>query len=87
MGEEACAIVENAVYLGTQRVDDPAEPGPYYQTRWWARVRLLEFSPEFEIRERKIVAPEDLLATLNWQTVAIAEAMLQMALKVQHAVG
>lgn len=85
--EEACAVVESAVYLGAQRVDDPAESAPYYQTRWWARVRVLEFKPEFEIRERRLIAPEDLVATLNWQTAATAEAVFQAALKVQNSIG
>jgi ADP-ribose pyrophosphatase YjhB (NUDIX family) len=42
--EEACAVVERAAYLGAQQVTD--EHGKtYYQTRFWARVKLESFTP------------------------------------------
>ena len=67
--EEACARVEHLVYLGAQQIDDPeASCGltRYYQTRFWARVRLEAFEPQFEITQRKLVLPEDVLALLSW---------------------
>jgi len=44
VAEEACAVVEHCVYLGAQKVEDPALSKPYYQTRYWARVRLKRFA-------------------------------------------
>ena len=77
--EEACAVVERCAYLGSQRVDDPAETVPYFQTRWWARVRLLPFEPRYETTERKLVDPHAFVATLDWNTTRIAQAILYAA--------
>jgi ADP-ribose pyrophosphatase YjhB (NUDIX family) len=78
--EEASAVVEACEYLGAHKVDDPAEPDPYYQTRWWARVRLLPFTPEYETTERCLIRPEDFVSALAWDTTAIARALLNAAL-------
>ncbi len=78
--EEACAVVERCEYLGAQRVDDPAEDRPYFQTRWWARVRLLPFDAQYETTERKLVTPKAFVASLGWNTVRIAQAILDAAL-------
>ncbi len=78
--EEACATVTQCVYLGAQRVDDPALNAPYYQTRWWARVTLLPFEPQHETTARKRVAPADFVTTLRWKTARIAQALLDAAL-------
>jgi ADP-ribose pyrophosphatase YjhB (NUDIX family) len=81
--EEACAIVRRAVYLGAQQVADPDNPdGPrtYYQARYWVRVELKRFRPQFERTQRTLVPPSTFLATLNWGTAQIAQAMLDAAL-------
>jgi len=81
--EEACAVVEKAVYIGAQQVND--ERGEtYYQTRFWARVRLEPFTPRFETSARLLVKPEAFLGTLNWSTRRLAEAMLGAALEVER---
>jgi 8-oxo-dGTP pyrophosphatase MutT (NUDIX family) len=81
--EEACAVVEQCAYLGAQRVDDPIEAEPYFQTRWWARVKLLPFAPRHETTERKLVAPDEFVAALNWNMGRIARAILEAALTVE----
>lgn len=85
--EEACAQVRRFVYLGCQRVDDPDNPaGPvrYYQTRFWARVTLEPFAPAFETIARKLVAPEEVRATLSWGTVPIVAVLLARALEAER---
>ncbi len=81
--EEACAVVESMAYLGAQQVDDPGEPGGltrYYQTRFWARVRLEPFRPQFETYQRITITPTAFLHTLQWSTTRVAQAMLEAAL-------
>jgi ADP-ribose pyrophosphatase YjhB (NUDIX family) len=82
VAEEACAVVGQCAYLGAQKVEDPNEPAPYYQTRWWARVHLLPFHPEYETTERKLVPPDEFVAALNWDTSRIAQAVLEASLAV-----
>ncbi len=80
--EEACAVVEQAVYLGVQEVDDGVQS--HYQTRFWARVRLEPFAPHFETSRRLIVAPSDFVSSLNWSTKEIATATLRAALDAEE---
>jgi ADP-ribose pyrophosphatase YjhB (NUDIX family) len=80
IAEEACAIVERCVYLGAQRVDDPDRATPYFQTRWWARVRLEPFAPQYETTVRSLVSPDEFVSRLNWDTSRIARAVLDAAL-------
>ena len=78
--EEACTEVLACTLLGWQRVDDPRE-GPYLQLRYVARVRPLNFQPEYEMRCRTTVSPQDFLSTLSWGGSRIASELLQIALK------
>ncbi len=83
--EEACAVVLQTAYLGAQQVDDPHSPAGlhrYYQTRFWARVQLDPFIPHFETTRRLLIPSSALLATLNWKTKKIAQAMLDAALQI-----
>ncbi len=83
VNEEACSIVTSLVYLGTmQEFNEPESPaGPVtYQTRFWARVQLNEFSREYETIGRKLVNPSALILTLNWKPTRIIEAVLEAAL-------
>lgn len=80
--EEACAVVQKAVYLGAQQVDDGARR--YYQTRFWARVRLEPFVPLFETSRRLLIDPADFTSTLNWSTPKLARALFDSALGVEH---
>ncbi len=65
VAEEACAEVLAYALLGWQRVDDP-RGAPYLQLRYVARVRLLDFQPEYETRCRRVVSPQEFLSTLSW---------------------
>jgi ADP-ribose pyrophosphatase YjhB (NUDIX family) len=82
--EEACAIVEDAVLLGSQRVDDPTKERPYYHTCFWARVRLVPFDPQFETKRRIVVKPKDFLSTLYWGDRRIAKAIFDAAMRVEQ---
>lgn len=85
--EEACAVVQACHYLGCQRVDDPASPdglAVYYQTRFWARVTLSPFAPQFERRHRRVVAAEEFLATLGWGQAATARIILEAGLAIER---
>ena len=87
--EEACAQVEQCQYIGCQRVDDPDAPGGptfYYQARYWARVTLAPFVPEFETVARKLVAPTDFLAQLSWGHAPIAQILLDRSLEIEHSI-
>lgn len=81
--EEACASVVSLAYLGAQEVRDLGDSEgsmTYYQTRFWARVRLNEFKPEYEIKERKLVPPSEINLSLRWHPSGILEAMMETAL-------
>lgn len=90
--EEACAEVTEEVYLGAVLVEDPANPAGlprYYQTRFWARVVLRPFIPQFETVGRCEVIPSTFVATINWQTKDFAQLLLTEALRQEtnHPLG
>ena len=88
VGEEACARVITSRYIGCQRIDDPAHPsGPqrYYQSRFWARVELVDWEARFEASERCLVASGDFLATLAWGRAVTARFILEAGLEVEAA--
>jgi ADP-ribose pyrophosphatase YjhB (NUDIX family) len=90
LAEEACARVLRARYLACQHVWDPEAPDgrtSHYQARWWARVELGEWDPQFEIEERCAVPVEEVLATLSWRDKSIAGRLLSMALAVEAEEG
>ena len=82
--EEACARVVASRYIGCQQVEDVDRPddGPklYYQTRFWARVTLDAFQPQFEIIARRLIAPARFRSTLTWGHVPIAGRILDLGL-------
>ena len=83
VAEEACADVVASRYLACQHVWDPGHPDgrvSYYQTRWWARVALNPWDPQFEMVERMLVGPEDVPATLFWREKTIASRLVELAL-------
>jgi 8-oxo-dGTP pyrophosphatase MutT (NUDIX family) len=83
VGEEACARVVRRRYLACQHVADPLNPnGPpsYYQTRWWARVELDDWHPRYEMVDRRLVTPAQVLDTLCWTHKEHAARLLQLAL-------
>jgi 8-oxo-dGTP pyrophosphatase MutT (NUDIX family) len=81
--EEACAEVITAAYIGCQRVEDHDNPlgsQTYYQTRFWARVRLQPFEPQFETVARRLVPPDQFLTTLFWGAAPTAKIILAAGL-------
>jgi 8-oxo-dGTP pyrophosphatase MutT (NUDIX family) len=84
--EEACARVTECQYIGCQRIDDPDNPdGPqrYYQARFWARVDILPWEQRFEARERRLVKPNEFLATLQWGHAPTAKLILDYGLDLE----
>ncbi len=82
VAEEACARVLACVYLACQHVADPRNPDgvpSYYQTRWWARVALEAWQPCHEMTGRRLVTPDEVLATLFWPGHQIAARLLAQA--------
>ena len=85
--EEACAEVVDWAYIGCQRIDDPESPigrTHYYQSRFWARVTLQEFKPQFETVARKIVSPDQFLSSLSWGNAPPAALILAAGLKFEE---
>lgn len=90
VAEEACAQVASSSYLGCQEVFDPEEPHGrthYFQTRFWARVELRAWEPEFETIERRLVAPEKFLQELSWGRAPSAPELLRLATAANHRYG
>ncbi len=85
--EEACATVMDLHYLGASEVKDAGNPEGLiinYQARFWARVRLDEFKPEYETTGRKLVTPENMIPALNWYPAGIIEIILEEALEYEQ---
>jgi len=85
--EEACAKVTHLEYLGVSEVKDAGNPEGLtinYQARFWARVHLDEFKPEYETTGRKLVTPEDVIPALNWYPAGIIRIILKAALECEQ---
>jgi len=85
--EEACASVQHLVYLGATEIKDPRNPEGLtvnYQARFWARVKLDKFKPEYETIGRKLVTPENMIPTLNWYPARIIGIILTAALEYER---
>lgn len=84
--EEACARVLSSRYIGCQRVEElDGDRGAYYQTRFWARVELDAFRPDYETTGRRLVSPQEFRAALFWGGAATAELILERALAIERA--
>jgi ADP-ribose pyrophosphatase YjhB (NUDIX family) len=87
VAEEACARVVRSRYLASQHVADPRNPAgvpSYYQSRWWARVELDPWQPRHEMVGRRLVTPDQVLATLSWGRKELAARLLDLALDADH---
>jgi 8-oxo-dGTP pyrophosphatase MutT (NUDIX family) len=83
VAEEACARVTDAEYLASQHVADPANPEAltsYFQSRWWARVELEEWVPEFETTGRRLVLPEEMTKEISWPDTTILARLIHFAI-------
>lgn len=82
--EEACARVVSSSYIGCQRVEEFDGDGvAYYQTRFWARVALDEFNPEYEMMARRLVPPQEFCGVLFWGEEATAHLILDRGLAIE----
>lgn len=84
--EEVCCRVLRWEYLGCQRVEalDAVESIPvHYQTRFWARVEELPFTPIYEVSHRKRVEPPQFLSTLAWGHTQIARHLYHVAMGIE----
>jgi len=83
--EEAAATVEAIRPLGAQRVDDPAT-GSEFHAFYWSRVTLAhEYAPVHEVRERRLVRPDDFLDVLSWgRSDPTAALLLDLALAIER---
>jgi 8-oxo-dGTP pyrophosphatase MutT (NUDIX family) len=83
--EEACARVRACRYIGCQRVDElDGDRASYYQTRFWARVKLEPFVPEHETAGRRLASPGDFLSTLSWGAETTAALILERGAASEH---
>jgi 8-oxo-dGTP diphosphatase len=90
IAEEACARVVRHQYLACQHVADPLNPDgrpSYYQTRWWARIKLDPWQPRHEMIGRRLVTPDQVIPTLFWPRKELAHRLLQLALAADHDQG
>jgi ADP-ribose pyrophosphatase YjhB (NUDIX family) len=87
VSEEACARVIEAEYLASQHVHDPENPNgrtSYFQSRWWARVELDEWHPQFETTARRLVAYEDVARAISWKDKTIISRLVEFAVEVEN---
>lgn len=83
--EEACARVVSSRYIGCQRVEElDGDGSAYYQTRFWARVALHQFKPEYEMIARRLVSPEEFRGALFWGAEATARLILDRGLAAEE---
>ena len=78
--EEACTTVIDYSYIGCQRIqirDAVNALRFHYQTRFWAKIALLEFDP-------KLVSQSEFISTLSWQTTKCAQVLLEAGLKEEN---
>jgi 8-oxo-dGTP diphosphatase len=86
--EEACARVVESVYLGSIRQEEndrDAGPGRRirYKARFWARVKMEIFRPEFETLQRAEIEPDHVVGYLGWNARKTADAILRDALSME----
>ena len=84
VAEEACARVLAYEYIGCHKVVGPVhdaggEHPINYSAKFWARIKLLPFEQRYETTARKLVLPDEVLTTVDWETVASAQAMVRAA--------
>ena len=83
--EEATATVVAAKYIGSTRVQPTAGGQPFYQSRFWAHVKLNPFHPTPEAQLRRVFPVSEVADRLSWSSRAIAEATICAALDVDRS--
>jgi 8-oxo-dGTP diphosphatase len=85
--EETAATLVALRAIGSQRVDDPLSVSAFHAF-YWARVALSDdYAPAHEVTERRLVRPDQFLATLSWGGTGMAALVLDRALAVERGFG
>ncbi|MEK7767867.1 MAG: NUDIX domain-containing protein [bacterium] len=79
--EEACCETLESRFLGCQRVIEASGDGLHYQMRYRCRVAPAPFTPQHEIRHRRLVKPAEFLSVLSYGRSPIAVELLRLAMK------
>jgi hypothetical protein len=88
IAEEACAEVVEYQYIGCIKTSE-LYPELYrnmpvfYKARYWARVKINTFNPQFETIERIEVLPQNFENMLGWNAKKTAKAVLEAALCIE----
>lgn len=83
--EETCATIKDLHYIGAVEVIENDEV--YYQLRYTAKIdKLLEYVPEYETSERKIVKLDDLYDYITWEKGITFQSQLASSKKVWNIV-
>ncbi|MGH9211245.1 MAG: NUDIX domain-containing protein [Acidimicrobiales bacterium] len=86
--EEACARVVDAELFGHMRA---ARRGPdgvsdiHYGSRWWARVELDPWAPEWEMAERRLLPYANVLGELHAWRFPVNERWISTAISIEHS--
>ena len=83
--EEATATVIGAKYIGSTCVQPMSGAPPFYQSRFWAHVKLLPFRPTLEAQIRGVFPVSEVVARLGWESRAIAEATIGAARRIDQS--
>lgn len=87
--EEACAKVMDFQYIGCIRNEHqpPVTEGfmpVFYKARFWAHVQKERFNPQFEIKKRIEIHPDQFVSMLSWNAQKTANEILVDALSVEN---
>jgi ADP-ribose pyrophosphatase YjhB (NUDIX family) len=84
LDEEAAATVLAMQYIGAQKMEEPGVCE--YHAFYWRRIKLAdEYAPQLEIKERRLVAPEEFLDVLFWgRSDPKAKMLLDAALDLER---
>jgi ADP-ribose pyrophosphatase YjhB (NUDIX family) len=90
VSEEACSNVMDCQYIGCIRNEHQSPVGEgcmpvFYKARFWARVKKERFNPQFEIKKRIEIQPDQFLSMLSWNARKTADEILEDALLVENA--
>lgn len=79
--EETCSTIKDLHYIGAVEVIENNEK--YYQLRYTAKLdKLLEYIPEYETSERKLVTLDNLYNYITWGKGITFQAQLASSKKV-----
>jgi 8-oxo-dGTP diphosphatase len=85
IAEEACAKVLDYRYLGCIKNTEieslkPGKIPVFYKARYWVKVQLSPFIPQFETTGRAEILPEEFVKIIGWNAKKTAKPILKAAL-------